>query len=75
MTRVLFRVPSAGEADAGAPAFGGVGLMVDQPGVVVTVRPAESWRFEGEGDARSADREVEATGPLDAPVEGACAAS
>ena len=34
-------------------------------------RPREAWRFEGEGEARSADREVEATGPLDAPVEGA----
>src|SRR5438128_8978835 len=43
----LFRVPIAGEAEAGARAFGGVGLMVDQPGVVVTVRPAESWQFEG----------------------------
>jgi beta-RFAP synthase len=27
--------------------FGGVGLMIDQPGVVVTARPAESWQFEG----------------------------
>jgi beta-RFAP synthase len=47
----LFRVPvpgeAAGEGGAGARAFGGVGLMVDRPGVVVTVRPAESWQFEG----------------------------
>jgi beta-RFAP synthase len=43
----LFRVPTADGAEAGAPAFGGVGLMIDQPGVVVDVRPAESWRFEG----------------------------
>jgi len=27
--------------------FGGVGLMIDQPGVAVTARPAEAWQFEG----------------------------
>lgn len=43
----LFRVPTAGESEAGARAFGGVGLMVEQPGVVVDVRPADSWQFEG----------------------------
>jgi beta-RFAP synthase len=43
----LFHVPAAGRAEAGARAFGGVGLMVDLPGVVVDVRPAESWQFEG----------------------------
>lgn len=43
----LFRVPVAGEAEAGARAFGGVGLMIEQPGVVVDVRPAESSQFEG----------------------------
>ena len=43
----LFRVPIAGEPEAGARAFGGVGLMVDQPGAVVTVRPADAWQFEG----------------------------
>src|SRR4051812_28896696 len=43
----LFNVPALGEAEAGVRAFGGVGLMVDQPGVVVVVRPAESWQFEG----------------------------
>lgn len=42
----LFRVPPAGATEAGA-AFGGVGLMVERPGVVVVARPAESWRFEG----------------------------
>ncbi len=42
----LFRVPVAGVAE-GAPAFGGVGLMVERPGVVVVVRPAGSWQFEG----------------------------
>src|ERR1043166_48732 len=43
----LFRVPVSGEAEVSARGFGGVGLMVDQPGVVVDVRPAESWQFEG----------------------------
>jgi beta-RFAP synthase len=45
----LFRVPPAGAggADPGERAFGGVGLMVDRPGVAVTVRPAASWQFEG----------------------------
>ena len=27
--------------------FGGVGLMIEQPGTVVTVRPAASWQVEG----------------------------
>jgi beta-ribofuranosylaminobenzene 5'-phosphate synthase len=43
----LFRVLVPGEADTGARAFGGVGLMIDRPGVVVDVRPANSWQFEG----------------------------
>ena len=43
----LFRVPAAGRAEAGVRVFGGVGLMVDRPGVVVTARPAGSWQFEG----------------------------
>jgi beta-ribofuranosylaminobenzene 5'-phosphate synthase len=42
----LFRVPVAG-AGGDARAFGGVGLMVERPGVVVVVRPADSWQFEG----------------------------
>lgn len=52
----LFHVPADGAArwpgidgEPGAPvrAFGGVGLMIDQPGVVVATRPAASWQFEG----------------------------
>lgn len=43
----LFHVPPGGEPEAGKRAFGGVGLMVNQPGVVVDLRPAESWQFEG----------------------------
>lgn len=41
----LFRVPAA--SAEGGSAFGGVGLMVERPGVVVVVRPADSWQFEG----------------------------
>jgi beta-ribofuranosylaminobenzene 5'-phosphate synthase len=33
--------------DPARRAFGGVGLMVEQPCVVVSVRPAETWQFEG----------------------------
>lgn len=43
----LFRVPVASDASAPARAFGGVGLMVEHPGLAVTVRPADSWQFEG----------------------------
>jgi beta-RFAP synthase len=52
----LFHVPGDGpahwpgldgEPGAAVRAFGGVGLMIDQPGVVVTARPADSWQFEG----------------------------
>ena len=43
----LFHVPVAGENTAGERSFGGVGLMIDAPGIVVAARPADSWRFEG----------------------------
>ena len=43
----LFRVPVAGDVGTPARAFGGVGLMVEHPGLAVTVRPADSWQFEG----------------------------
>jgi beta-RFAP synthase len=43
----LFHVPAAGEQRPGEPAFGGIGLMVDAPGVVVVAEPAASWQFEG----------------------------
>ncbi|MBA4067380.1 MAG: beta-RFAP synthase [Isosphaera sp.] len=43
----LFHVPPGGEAAPGVRAFGGVGLMVDAPGVAVTAQPADAWRFEG----------------------------
>jgi beta-RFAP synthase len=43
----LFHVPAGGLHDPARPAFGGVGLMIDTPGLAVTVRPAPDWRFEG----------------------------
>src|SRR5581483_6355807 len=52
----LFHVPAAGlthwpgpDGGPGLPvrAFGGVGLMLDRPGVVVTARPADAWQVEG----------------------------
>ncbi|HEV3439676.1 MAG TPA: hypothetical protein VG122_20090 [Gemmata sp.] len=43
----LFHVPTGGEQLPGERAFGGVGLMIDTPGVVVSARPAEMWQFEG----------------------------
>ena len=43
----LFHVPVSGEHREGDRAFGGLGLMIDRPGVVVTARRAETWQFEG----------------------------
>jgi beta-ribofuranosylaminobenzene 5'-phosphate synthase len=43
----LFHVPAGGEHFTGERAFGGVGLMIDTPAVVVTAQPAATWRFEG----------------------------
>lgn len=42
----LLHVPTAG-TPPGTRRYGGIGLMIDQPGTVVSVRPAEAWRFEG----------------------------
>ncbi len=43
----LFHVPSPECAEVETRIFGGMGLMVDLPGVVVDVRPSSSWQFEG----------------------------
>ncbi|MBX9582559.1 MAG: hypothetical protein K2X87_19815 [Gemmataceae bacterium] len=48
----LFHVPG-GEGDPAARSFGGVGLMIDRPGVVVSARPAGSWQFEGQLASRA----------------------
>ena len=42
----LFHVPSANTV-AGERRFGGIGLMIDLPGTVVSVRPSNTWQFEG----------------------------
>ena len=49
----LLNVP--GEGDPSRRAFGGVGLMIDQPAVVVSVRPAQTWQFEGPLASRAQD--------------------
>ncbi len=50
----FFDLPGAGpwptlEGDAGLPrlAWGGVGMMIDRPGVVVAVQPASEWSSSG----------------------------
>lgn len=43
----LFHVPAAGKRHPGERAFGGVGLMIESPAVVVTAKPADAWQFEG----------------------------
>lgn len=42
----LFHVPTH-EAEPGVRSFGGVGLMIDEPNTIITVRPADSWQVEG----------------------------
>ena len=58
----LFHVPAEGfthwpaiDSGPGLPvrAFGGAGLVVDSPGVVVTVRPSDSWQVEGSHASRA----------------------
>jgi beta-RFAP synthase len=46
-SRLHFGLFRAAIVDDNTPVFGGVGLMLDRPGVVVTIRPADSWQFEG----------------------------
>src|SRR6266852_1372227 len=44
----LFRVaPPSGQKTPGNRRFGGVGLMVEAPGLRLTVHPAASWLAEG----------------------------
>jgi len=42
----LFHVPAPGDR-SDERAFGGVGLMIDTPAIVLTVQLADSWQFEG----------------------------
>ena len=48
----LFHVPDD-KAGGASRSFGGVGLMIDQPGVIVSARPAGSWQFEGQLASRA----------------------
>ena len=50
----LIHVPGRGEHRADEKAFGGVGLMIDSPGVIVTAKEAGSWQFEGPLASRAA---------------------
>ncbi len=43
----LFHVPVGGSQGPNERSFGGVGLMIDTPGVVVTAQAADTWQFEG----------------------------
>jgi beta-RFAP synthase len=43
----LFHVPTSSEKHRASRAYGGVGLMISLPAVVVTVKRAETWQFEG----------------------------
>jgi len=74
----LFHVPSArrpesdGAAESSVREFGGVGLMIDLPGVVVSARPAASWQFEGPLASRAqvyAHRFVTAADPPAGPLQ------
>ena len=49
----LFHVPVAGESRTGERAFGGVGLMIESPSIVVTAKPADAYRFEGAPASRA----------------------
>lgn len=50
----LIHVPGSGEHRSGDRAYGGVGLMIDTPRVVITAKPAETWQFEGPLASRAA---------------------
>jgi beta-RFAP synthase len=52
----FFSLPSADTPDdGGIPArqFGGVGLMIERPGISLSVNPARSWMATGPGAARA----------------------
>lgn len=51
----LFNVPTRGEHHPEERAFGGIGLMVDAPGLVITAKPEETWQFEGPLASRAQD--------------------
>src|SRR5262245_49872241 len=54
--RGVIHWPNAdGQPTIPARHFGGVGLMIDQPGVQVTVCPAKEWSVDGPSAERTLD--------------------
>jgi beta-ribofuranosylaminobenzene 5'-phosphate synthase len=49
----LFHVPSPDSLRPGDRAFGGAGMMIETPAVVVTANPASAWQFEGRCASRA----------------------
>jgi beta-ribofuranosylaminobenzene 5'-phosphate synthase len=49
----LFHVPFRDDLLRGDRAFGGAGMMIDTPAVVVTANPASTWQFEGRSASRA----------------------
>lgn len=63
----LLNVPTESTAP-GERRFGGIGLMIDRPGVFVHVRPAEVWRFEGPLASRAQSFAHRLLASIDQPV-------
>jgi beta-RFAP synthase len=49
----LLKVPSASDALPNERFFGGAGLMIEDPGIDLTVAPAEEWSAVGQGAERA----------------------
>jgi beta-RFAP synthase len=49
----LFRLPPAGPWPSGERFYGGVGLMIERPGVGVVVQPANDWSASGPSAERA----------------------
>jgi beta-RFAP synthase len=49
----LFHVPPEGDARPDERVYGGVGMMIEAPAVVVTAQSASTWQFEGPGASRA----------------------
>jgi beta-ribofuranosylaminobenzene 5'-phosphate synthase len=49
----LFHVPTSDGGRRDERAFGGVGIMIESPPLVVTAQPAATWQFEGPSASRA----------------------
>ncbi len=49
----LFHVPSLNHPRSDDRIFGGAGLMIETPAIVVTANPATTWQFEGRSASRA----------------------